>query len=75
MGRHSGVIAIVSAAVACLLTVGLVWWLLSSTKDSVCRPVLRLVEKPQPAGLNPSQIMSFEYNQRAYVQLYASLGC
>lgn len=75
MGRHPGFIALVSVVTAVLLTVGLVWWIVTSTKESVCRPVLRLVEKPEPTGLTPSQLQSFEYNHKTYVQLYASLGC
>jgi hypothetical protein len=75
VGKHAGLIAVISAVVAVALTVGLVWWLVTSTKESVCRPVLRLVEKPQPAGLTPAQVASFEYNHKAYVQLYVDLGC
>jgi hypothetical protein len=75
VGRHPGFIALVSVVTAVLLTVGLVWWIVTSTKESVCRPVLRLVEKPQPAGLTRAQVASFEYNHKAYVQLYVDLGC
>jgi hypothetical protein len=75
VGKHAGLIAVISAVVAVALTVGLVWWLVTSTKESVCRPVLRLVEKPQPAGLTRAQVASFEYNHKAYVQLYVDLGC
>jgi hypothetical protein len=75
VGKHAGLIAVVSAVAAVALTAGLVWWMVTSTKESVCAPVLRLVEKPQPAGLTPPQVASFEYNRKTYVQLYASLDC
>lgn len=75
LSKHAGFITIIFVIVAGLLTVGFCYWIVASTKESVCRPVLRLVEKPEPVGLTPSQAASFEYNHRTYAQLYVDLGC
>jgi hypothetical protein len=73
--RHPGTVVALAAVITVVLTVFLVANLVNGARQSACRPVALLAHKPEPRGLTPSEVASYEYNRHAYTQLYLSLGC